>query len=173
MSLKPPPPPVKSEPGSFAWMDWYKKLYDYLNTAGSVIWTTIDFTGSKLTDIAIRLHSNLQGILGTGAYHVSSTEATLLTNLLANGHAALSSILGTGSYHISSAEAAKVTALPTVSTLALNTVITKAGYPTTTDIAAGTWALYKDSVSGELHIWANDGGTMVYSPLTVGGPLLL
>lgn len=82
MSLKPPPPPVKSEPGSFAWMDWYKKLYDYLNTAGSIVWSTINFTGSKLTDIAIRLHSNLQGILGTGAYHISATEATEVTALL-------------------------------------------------------------------------------------------
>lgn len=82
MSLKPPPPPVKSEPGSFAWMDWYKKLYDYLNTAGSVVWSTINFTGSKLTDIVIRLHSNLQGIAGTGEYHISATEATKVTSLL-------------------------------------------------------------------------------------------
>jgi hypothetical protein len=173
MSLKPPPPPVKSEPGSFAWMDWYKKLYDYLNTAGSVIWTSINFAGSKLSDLASRPHAALQSIPGNGEVHLSVSEAGFVTNLLASGHAALSSILGTGSYHISSAEAAKVTALPTVSTLALNTFTTKAGYPTTTDIAAGTWALYRDSVSGELHIWANDGGTMVYSPLTIGGPLLL
>jgi len=172
MSLKPPPPPVKSEPGSFAWMDWYKKLYDYLNTAGSVIWTTIDFTGSKLTDIAIRLHSNLQSIAGTGEYHVSSTEATLLTNLLASGHAALSSILGTGSYHISSAEAAKVTALPAISTLALNTNFSKAGSPTTTDIPAGTWAIYKDTTSGDIRVWTNDGGTMKSTPLAVTGPVV-
>lgn len=142
MSLKPPPPPVKSEPGSFAWMDWYKKLYDYLNTAGSVIWTTIDFTGSNLTSIATRLHSSLQ------------------------------SIAGTGEYHISSAEAAKVTALPAISTLALNTNFSKAGSPTTADIAAGTWAIYKDTTSGDIRVWTNDGGTMKSTPLAVSGPVV-
>lgn len=90
MAGVPPPPPVKSEPGSFAWMDWYKKLYDYLNTAGSVLWSSINFTGSNITDIVTRLHSSLQGILGTGAYHISAAEATLVTGL--------SSATGTGAY---------------------------------------------------------------------------
>lgn len=135
MSLKPPPPPVKSEPGSFAWMDWYKKLYDYLNTAGSVIWSTINFTGSKLTDIGTRLHSNLQSVLGTGQYHVSSTEATLLTNLLANGHAALSFILGTGSYHVSSAEATLVSGLSSATGTG---AYVHASSPTLTTPALGT-----------------------------------
>lgn len=90
MASKPPPPPTKSEPGSFAWMDWYRKLYDYLNTAGSVVWSSINFAGSNLTDIAIRLHSSLQGILGTGAYHISAAEATLVT--------LLSSATGTGNF---------------------------------------------------------------------------
>jgi len=83
MALKPPPPPTKSEPGSFAWMDWYRSLYDFITSAGSIAWNLIDFAGSNLTDIATRLHSSLQGITGTGAYHISATEATDVTNLSA------------------------------------------------------------------------------------------
>jgi len=90
MAAKPPPPPVKSEPGTFAWFDWYRKLYDYLNTTGSIAWSSLDFTGSTLSDIATRLHSSLQGLLGTGQYHISAAEATLVTGL--------TSTTGTGAY---------------------------------------------------------------------------
>jgi len=83
MALKPPPPPTKSEPGSFLWMDWYRSLYDFLTSAGSIAWNQINFAGSNLTDIATRLHSSLQSILGTGSYHISATEATDVTNLSA------------------------------------------------------------------------------------------
>lgn len=81
MALVPPPPPTKSEPGSFAWMSWYQSLYYYLTTAGSVTWASIDKTGSNLADLATRLHSSLQGVLGTGQYHISASEATNVTNL--------------------------------------------------------------------------------------------
>jgi hypothetical protein len=37
---------------------------------------------------------------------------------------------------------------------------TKAGDPTTSDIAASRWALYKNTSSGVLSLWANDGGVM-------------
>jgi len=39
-------------------------------------------------------------------------------------------------------------------------VISKAGDPVVADIAAGTWALYKNTSTGALKLWANDGGTM-------------
>lgn len=357
MSLKPPPPPVKSEPGSFAWMDWYKKLYDYLNTAGSIIWSTINFTGSKLTDIVTRPHTALQGILGTGEYHVSATEASKVTSLLngiitginylgfsitpvgvplttpgtlfydnADGNQTLSLVMGngittqqigeesfirvkataaitdgqvvmfTGSVGASGAltgapatgltpntafyvigvatesiplngwgyityngnvrnintsggaeawvdgqilyldptvpgkltkilpiapnpkvtVAAVVKASTTVGTLSVrlayggrlgdfegdvnisslvagnilqysgtnsrwenvafpgvaNTFYTKVGYPTTADIAAGSWAMYKDTTSGDIRVWTNDGGTMKSTPLAVSGPVV-
>jgi len=81
MAIKPPPPPTKSEPGSFAWMDWYRSLYDFITTAGAISWSQINFAGSNLADLATRLHSSLQSILGTGAYHISATEATDVTNL--------------------------------------------------------------------------------------------
>jgi hypothetical protein len=40
------------------------------------------------------------------------------------------------------------------------TVISKAGLPTTSDIAAGQWAVYKDTGGGTVRLWTNDGGTM-------------
>lgn len=81
MAIKPPPPPTKSEPGSFAWMDWYRSLYDFITTAGAISWSQISFAGSKLTDIATRLHSNLQGVLGNGQYHLSAAEQARIGNL--------------------------------------------------------------------------------------------
>jgi hypothetical protein len=71
-------------------MDWYRKLYDYLNTAGSVLWSSLNFTGSNLTDLVTRLHSSLQGVQGSGDYHITSAEATLVSGL--------SSTTGTGAY---------------------------------------------------------------------------
>ena len=37
---------------------------------------------------------------------------------------------------------------------------TKAGIPTTTDITAGKWAIYKDTSGGSIKLYANDGGTI-------------
>lgn len=82
MALKPPPPPVKSEPGSFAWMDWYRSLYDLITSPGSIAWTLLDFAGSNITDIAIRLHNSLQTIQGGTAgeyYHLTSAQHVSLT----------------------------------------------------------------------------------------------
>ncbi len=46
------------------------------------------------------------------------------------------------------------------------TFATKAGNPTTSDIAASTWAVYKNTSSGALSLWANDGGVMKSVALT-------
>jgi hypothetical protein len=43
---------------------------------------------------------------------------------------------------------------------------TKAGTPTTSDIPAGFWMVYKDTSGGSIRIWANDGGTMKSITLT-------
>ena len=47
-----PPPPVNDQPGSFAWLEWYRQLRNYVSTSGSVPWYIINFSGSNLTDIA-------------------------------------------------------------------------------------------------------------------------
>lgn len=43
---------------------------------------------------------------------------------------------------------------------------TKAGLPNTSDIAAGQWAVYKDTSGGSIRLWANDGGVMKSVTLT-------
>lgn len=78
-----PPPPINDKPGSFAWLDWYKKLREYIATSGSVPWYIINFAGSNITDIVNRSHANLQGIQGGTAgeaYHLTSAQVTGLTS---------------------------------------------------------------------------------------------
>ena len=125
-----PPPPTRAADGSFAWVSWYNQLYTLLSTSGSVSWSLIDKTGSSLGDLANRGHSFLTGVLGTGSYHVSSAEAT------------------------------NITALPTAANIVVQAFKTKAGIPTTTDITAGNWAIYKDTSGGTIKLYANDGGTI-------------
>ena len=125
-----PPPPTRAADGSFAWVAWYNQLYTLLSTAGSVSWALIDKAGSSIGDLQNKAHSLLTGVLGTGSYHISSAEAT------------------------------NVTALPTAADIVTQTFKTKAGVPTTSDIAAGNWAIYKDTSGGTIKLYANDGGTI-------------
>jgi len=74
-----PPPPTRAENGDFAWVAWYNQLYTLLSTTGSVSWSLIDKAGSSLADLQSKSHSLLTSILGTGAYHVSATEAARIT----------------------------------------------------------------------------------------------
>ena len=125
MANKLPPPPTKAEPGSFALQSWYQSLYNFLTTTGSVSWVNVDKTGSNLTDLAIRNHTGLQSVQGTGQYHLSATEQARVSG-----------------------------------------VISKAGDPTTSDITAGTWALYKNTSTGTIRLWTNDAGAMKGVTLT-------
>lgn len=65
MAINLPPPPIQqSDQNSFVWLEWYRQFRDFLNTNGSVPWSLVDKTGSNLTDIATRLHNQLQGLQG-------------------------------------------------------------------------------------------------------------
>ncbi len=78
-----PPPPIQDKPGSFTWLEWYRQLRNYISTSGSVPWYIINFAGSNITDIAIRLHNTLQGLQGGAAgemYHLTNDEHTAVTN---------------------------------------------------------------------------------------------
>ena len=78
-----PPPPVNDQPGSFAWLEWYRQLRNYVSTSGSVPWYIINFSGSNITDISTRLHNNLQGVQGGTSgehYHLTGTEKADLTS---------------------------------------------------------------------------------------------
>ena len=76
-----PPPPVRADTGSFAWVAWYQDLYTLLSTAGSVSWDLVNKAGSSIADLQAKAHNLLTGVLGTGAYHISSAEATIVTSL--------------------------------------------------------------------------------------------
>ncbi len=76
-----PPPPVQDAQGSYAWLDWYRQLRNYISQTGSVPWSVIDFAGSNITSIASRSHQNLQALQGgtTGEYyHLTSAEYSAL-----------------------------------------------------------------------------------------------
>lgn len=101
MSL--PPPPINDKPGSFAWLEWYRQLRNYVSTSGSVPWYIINFAGSNITDIATRLHSSLQGIQGGTAgehYHLTAAQ---VAGLGAGNHNDLLGIQGGAAgdrYHV-------------------------------------------------------------------------
>lgn len=77
-----PPPPINDKPGSFTWLEWYRQLRNYVSTSGSVPWYIINFAGSNLTDIATRLHNQLQGLQGGTSnemYHLTNAQFSSLT----------------------------------------------------------------------------------------------
>ena len=78
-----PPTPVGVPPGHSFWNDWYERLRTLVNQGSiSVLWSSINFTGSNLTDLVTRAHNNLQSIQGGGGgehYHLTAAEHTLVT----------------------------------------------------------------------------------------------
>ena len=80
-----PPTPIGVPPGHSFWNDWYEKLRTIVNQgAVSVLWSNINFTGSNITDLATRDHSDLTSLQGgssgqrfhlTTAQHAEATAA--------------------------------------------------------------------------------------------------
>lgn len=72
-----PPPPVKHD----AVFDrWIRMVYQRIASAGQIIWSQIDFTGSTLTDLVTRNHADLQN-LNTASYtHLTAANHTDLTD---------------------------------------------------------------------------------------------
>lgn len=72
-----PPPPVKQD----AVFDrWIRMVYQRIASAGQIIWSQIDFTGSTLTDLVTRNHADLQN-LNTASYtHLTAANHTDLTD---------------------------------------------------------------------------------------------
>lgn len=157
-----PPPPTKAPDGSYAWLDWYKKLQAYVSQGGSVPWNVIDFSGSNLADIAIRDHGSLQGVQGgvTGEhYHLTLAQWSSLT---AGPHNNLSGLQGgTGGeyYHLTQAQ---YTALQN----GRSAIQSKATDPVAADLPAGFAAVYKNTTSSVVKLWVNDGGTFKSVTLT-------
>lgn len=93
-----PPPPTRDPSGSFAWLDWWKKLQTYLTAAGSIPWASIDFTSSNLADIQTRQHNVLQAIQGGTSgefYHLTNAQVGLVNTALQPGSTAGGDLTGT------------------------------------------------------------------------------
>ena len=73
-----PPPPNGGDESTQ--QDWFVRIRNAINKLGtSITWAILDKTGSNLTDIVTRNHSDLQNIQG-GTHHLSSTDYTDLTD---------------------------------------------------------------------------------------------
>jgi hypothetical protein len=122
-----PPPPSNDPPGSFAWVEWYRLLRNYISTASSIPWSVIQFAGSNITDIASRAHNSLQSIQGGQSgeyYHLKSADYTDLTDA---GSSALH-------YHSSDRDRTNHTGTQAISTLSdLPTLASGVYTPTITD----------------------------------------
>lgn len=72
-TILPPPPINSSNNNSFIWLEWYRKLREFVQTSGSVPWAVVNKAGANITDIPNRAHNSLQSIQGGSAgnyYHL-------------------------------------------------------------------------------------------------------
>jgi hypothetical protein len=84
-----PPPPTQDQSGSYAWLDWYRQLRNYISQQGSIPWSVIDFSGSDIDDITSRSHQSLQSIQGGTPgeyYHLTQAQQSYLEILLGFSH---------------------------------------------------------------------------------------
>ena len=125
-----PPAPVNEPQASYGWTDWYVKLVAFINTQNNISWASINKAGSNLTDLATRLHNDLQTVQGGAAGDRQ---------------------------HLTTAQ---------VNTIGTLTTTTSTVDPTTTDIAVDTAKLWKNTTSGQVRLWTNDGGVMKSVQLT-------
>lgn len=83
MTVRISPPPINTE-DKVVWNTWYLRVKDAINQLGlSFIWTNITFTGSNITDIVTRNHSDLQNMQGGTAgqyYHLTAVQHADLTD---------------------------------------------------------------------------------------------
>jgi len=78
-----PPAPVNEAQSSYAWVDWYVKLVNFVNSQTNILWVSVNKAGSNLTDIVTRLHNDLQSVQGGAAaerYHLTAAQHTETTN---------------------------------------------------------------------------------------------
>lgn len=86
-----PPMPQGVPPGHQFWNLWTSQLRDIVNNlATSIRWINLDFSGSKIEDIASRDHNKLTSIQGGAVsdyQHVTTTQLGNIGNLVMNSKA--------------------------------------------------------------------------------------
>jgi hypothetical protein len=83
MSNLSPPPLRDKELTSPAWQKWFSAVQLLLapvSTGGLFFWNSVSKTGSNLTDLVTRNHSDLQNINSTTYSHLTSAQLTDLTD---------------------------------------------------------------------------------------------
>lgn len=73
--LAPPPPSDDATQDRWLYLLWRR-----LTQAGQILWSSLDFTGSNLTDLLTRNHADLQNIDTATYTHLTATNATDLTD---------------------------------------------------------------------------------------------
>ena len=103
---------------------------------------------------------SLLSTTGSVAWGLVNKAGSSIADLQTKNHNLLTVMQGGTAneyYHLTSTEYTNLTS---------KVFKTKAGLPTTTDIPAGQWAIYKDTSGGTLKLYANDGGTIKSVALT-------
>lgn len=154
---------------------WYYRVTEILNGIVKTLWRNVDTTGSALTDIETRPHSDLQDILQADDTSNSSTTGKHVTdaqvktygdhvritaaNPHGTDHSQLDAILGTGEYHIKATEASEIAGIDAVTTGLL------------AKTADATYAVRTiTGTSGEVEVSNGDG---VSANPTIGLPTLI
>lgn len=70
-----PPPPSGDEMGRWLFLLWKR-----LTATGQILWSTISFSGSNITDIETRNHADLQNINTSSYTHLTAANHTDLTD---------------------------------------------------------------------------------------------
>lgn len=78
MSQVPLAQPPSSGNGPFD--RWVFLLWKRISSAGQLLWSYLDFTGSNLTDLETRNHADLQNLNTTNYYHLTQANHTDLTD---------------------------------------------------------------------------------------------
>ena len=77
-----PPIPPGEQVSTYVWRDWFTKVQAILSgvVEGVLSWTSINFTGSNITDILTRRHTDLQALNSTDYTHLTEANHTDLTD---------------------------------------------------------------------------------------------
>lgn len=143
-----PPPPVKQD----AVFDrWIRMVYQRIASAGQIIWSQIDFTGSTLTDLLTRNHADLQNLNTANYTHLTAANHTDLTDA---GDSTLH-------YHATDRDMANATG-----TLALANGGTGASL---TDPGADRIGFWDDSAGAFTWLTAGSGLTITDTTMTASG----
>ena len=109
--------------------------------AGDFAWT------AWYNQLYVLLNTN-----GSVSWDLVNKAGSSIADLQNKNHNLLTSIQGGTTneyYHLTSADYGRTTG-----------ILSKAGDPTTSDLPSNKFAVYKNTTTGLVKLWANDGGTM-------------